>query len=271
MRYRGVRDGPSERRLRARVVTGSLARFQSRFVDALFDRENDLALNAQPAFAVYRNTVMKGCIDALEANYPSVARLVGPDWFRAAAAMYVHAEPPGDGRLLNYGESFAAFLAGFGPARDLPYLADVARLDRFWIEAHTAADAAAVDAASLAPMAPEALAGLRVAPHPAARWRWFADAPVYSIWQNNRGSHASTGEIVWHGEGALLVRPVDVVAWLAVDEADCAFLDACAAGRLLGDAAAEALAVRPDTDVAGLLARLLRAGALVSLFEESQP
>jgi hypothetical protein len=31
----------------------------------------------QPGFAVYRNTVLKGCIDALQANYPTVHALVG--------------------------------------------------------------------------------------------------------------------------------------------------------------------------------------------------
>jgi hypothetical protein len=33
-----------------------------------------------PALAVYRNTVAKGCIDALQANYPAVHTLVGSDW-----------------------------------------------------------------------------------------------------------------------------------------------------------------------------------------------
>ena len=48
------------------------------------------ALLAQPGFAVYRNTVAKGCIDALQANYPSVHALVGADWLRAAAHAFVH-------------------------------------------------------------------------------------------------------------------------------------------------------------------------------------
>ena len=50
------------------------------------------ALLAQPGFAVYRNTVAKGCIDALQANYPAVHALVGTDWLRAAA----HARPRRD-------------------------------------------------------------------------------------------------------------------------------------------------------------------------------
>ena len=43
------------------------------------------AMLAQPGFAVYRNTVAKGCIDALQANYPAVHALVGTDGLRAAA------------------------------------------------------------------------------------------------------------------------------------------------------------------------------------------
>ena len=80
------------------------------------------ALLAQPGFAVYRNTVTKGCIDALQANYPAVHALVGTDWLRAAAHAFVHQHPPSDGRLMGYGAGFAEFLEGFDPAADLPYL-----------------------------------------------------------------------------------------------------------------------------------------------------
>jgi hypothetical protein len=248
-------------------MTRSLARFQSDFASALFDPDSALALTSQPAFAVYRNTVMGGCVDALEANFPSVARLVGADWFRAAAVAYVRVQAPRDGRMLVYGEGFAEFLAEFEPGRELPYLADVARLDRFWIESHAAADADAVDSAWLARLSPEALGAVHLAPHPAARWRWFADAPIYSIWRRNRVADDAIDtddEMAWQGEGALLTRPLDAVAWQGVNRFDTAFLDACAAGRVLGDAAAAALEVQPDADIAELLARLLRAGALSS-------
>ncbi len=94
------------------------------------------ALLAQLGFAVYRNTVFKGCIDALQASYPTVCALVGEEWFRAAAGVFAHAQPPHDGLLMAYGAGFAAFLDGFGPAASLPYLGAVARLDRCWTEAH---------------------------------------------------------------------------------------------------------------------------------------
>lgn len=86
----------------------ALAQFQDDFAQALLLPDAPLslaiaAMAAQPGFAVYRNTVMKGCIDALQANYVCVARLVGEEWFRAAAAVFVHAHPPVQPTLLHYG------------------------------------------------------------------------------------------------------------------------------------------------------------------------
>ena len=78
---------------------------------------------AEPAgLAVYRNTIAKGCVDALAANFPTVARLVGDDWFQAAAALFARDTPPASAALLAYGEAFADWLEHFPPAGDLPYL-----------------------------------------------------------------------------------------------------------------------------------------------------
>ena len=101
---------------------------------------------------------MKGCIDALQANYPSVARLVGDEWFRAAAAIFAREQLPAQATLLYYGEGFAEFLARFAPAAELPYLPGVARLDRCWTESHAAPDESALAPAALAGLAPGALA-----------------------------------------------------------------------------------------------------------------
>ena len=254
-----------------------LSRFQDGFVQALLAPHDEApdhlrALVEQPGFAVYRNTVLKGCIDALQANYPAVLRLVGEEWFRAVAALHVRARPPGDARLLLYGMDFPDFLRDFPPAADLPYLPGVALLDRFWTEAHVAADALALAPSALAGLPLEQLGDLVLTPHPAARWAWFEDQPIYTIWRRNRGSEAegvesseSGDELVWTGEGALLTRPAGVVTWTELDAAGCALLDACAAGRPLAQAASEALARQASINLAQLMARLLDAGAFCSV------
>jgi hypothetical protein len=250
---------------------GALARFQDAFARALLSPAAPApaeiaALLAQPAFAVYRNTVMKGCVDALQANYPAVTRLVGEEWLRAAAAIYVREALPVEPTLLRYGADFADFLARFAPAAELPYLPAVARLDRLWTEAHAAADADLLDPDVIARLAPETLARMVLQPHPAARWMWFADAPIYTIWSRNRSAGTPEGDIdiEWRPEGALLTRPRDGVEWQALDAAGCAFLDACAAQSTLAAAAQAALAAQPDTDLAQLMAGLLEAGAFAA-------
>ncbi|MEZ5641119.1 MAG: putative DNA-binding domain-containing protein [Burkholderiaceae bacterium] len=55
----------------------TLAAFQRDFVQALFGADG-LGAATHPGFAVYRNTVRGGCIDALEANYPVVDRAGRP-------------------------------------------------------------------------------------------------------------------------------------------------------------------------------------------------
>ena len=242
-------------------MTTVLASFQSAFAQSLL--QGDAALAAQPAFAVYRNTVMSGWVDALQANYPAVARLVGAEWFRGAALAYALRHPVPDARLVLYGSEFADFLGACEAAPELPYLAGVARLDRAWTEAHIASDVD-IDASFLASVPPHELGGVRVAAHPAARWAWFDALPVFTIWSRNRADEPVTADIEWRGEGALLTRPTDSVQWRRATAADCAFLEACAApdGTLLADTAAAALAADPQADLAALFAGLLQAGAL---------
>lgn len=251
-------------------IQGSLASFQHDFARALFEPHapsESAPWLAQPAFAVYRNTVAKACIDALEANYSSVVRLVGRDWFRSAAALFVARHPPQDSSLVNYGGVFESFLRNFEPARELVYLASVARLDRFWTESHVAADARPLSAAQLAQLSPGELMTCRLEPHPAARWAWFDQEPIYSIWHRNRlGTDVDAQEeLTWQGEGALLTRPDAAVRWQPAGRADCAFLDACAAGQSLSVAAERAHEADPLSDLVAVMARLLAAGAIADL------
>ena len=217
----------------------TLRQFQDRFAGALMAADPAQAgeLARQPGFGVYRNTVMKGCIDALQANYPVVARLVGEEWFRAAAAVYARAYLPSSPALLEYGEHFSAFLAAFEPAAGLPYLPGVARLDRFWTEAHMASDAPP--------------RGLR--PHASARWAWFDAQPVFTIWQRNRApGPVDESDIDWRGEGALVFRARDAVEWLPLDAGGCALLDARAEGTRWTD----------EPALAQLIALLIEKGVL---------
>jgi hypothetical protein len=259
---------------RTQALPGSLREFQDGFARALVETETGpgcapsvAGLVSQPGFAVYRNTVLKGCIDALQCNFPAVARLVGEEWFRAAASVYVRSNLPRNPSLLDYGDTFPVFLHRFGPAQAFPYLPDVARIDRFWTEAHSAPDEAPLSSSMVASLSPGELARTTLRPHPTARWAWFDGQPAFTIWCRNRSAddREQGTEIEWCGEGALLLRPFDAVAWMPLDAAGCAFMDACGRGETLALAATAAMVMDPLVDLAGLMSRLLGAAAFAAI------
>jgi len=237
--------------------------FQQEFAQALLAPEvPDHPLFAQPAFAVYRNTVLKGCIDALEANFPTLVRLVGTEWFRSAALAYVRARPPHDSRLLLYGDDgFGAFVQALPTAASLPYLAGVAQLDRLWRACHIAADAPVLRAQSLAAVAPDALAATVLRVHPATQWAWFDGQAIAQLWSRERAGEPTPDALAGDGDGLLLTRSDGAVGWQLLSHAGCAFLAACAQDDTLGDAAAHALATDPAADLSAVLQQLLQAGA----------
>lgn len=214
--------------------------------------------------AVYRNTIAKGCVDALAGLYPTVERIVGADWFAAAAVRYAGEIPPTGACLLDYGGTFADWLAGFPPAAQLPYLADVARLDRLWTEASLAADAEPLSAAAFNGMSAEDYGRLGVALHPSLRAVSFDDG-VGALWQALRlparePDHVSLSE----APGAVLInRPGLEVEIRDLPWGGLALLDACAAGASLAEAAALPIEADPTCDLSGLFAGLISAGCFI--------
>ena len=207
----------------------------------------------QPGWQVYRNTVLKGCVDALQANFPAVTTLVGEACFRACALDYVHAHPPRDRRLLCYGDGFPNFLGRCAALVGLPYLPGVARLDWLWNQSHSAAEAERLWPEDLAGLAAVDLAALRLPLHPATRWAWFADLPIGSLWRAAREHWSDPNPPHWQGDGLLFTRTQDgAVQWQPLSQAAAALLDACARGLPLGVALEQTLEeapqVAPQTD-----------------------
>lgn len=106
-------------------------------------------------FNIYRNGFYRACIDALASNYPAIVALLGDTYFRTLAKNYVNEWPPEVGTLAGYGENFAEFIEMTSVSHNLPYLADVARLDRAWLEVYFSFVSTPLDAESIAEMASE--------------------------------------------------------------------------------------------------------------------
>ncbi|CAN5271263.1 DNA-binding domain-containing protein [soil metagenome] len=248
----------------------TLAAFQDAFAAALAERSATpiaawLAEDERsPAgLAVYANTIAKGCVDALAANFPTVASLVGEAWFEAAAALFARAHPPTTAALLAYGADFPDWLTRFAPADDLPYLPAIAGLDHLWTTALFAPDAAPLTAEAF-DLDPEALAGAHVTLHPSLAFRWF-DTGLPGLWLAARAPEP--GEMDWgeDPQGVLIVRPHDAVACRLLNAAGHAFLTAVREGQTLGEAITAAALADPDADLAALFAALIADGVFSGL------
>lgn len=238
------------------MSTPSFARFQR---DFFADLRGEAVTS--PAMAVHRNTGARAAIEALAANYPVVRAVFGEEPFAAVAGAFVRANPPADPRLSHYGAGFAGFLQGYTPVADLPWLPDVAALERMWLEALFAADAVPLDGAAITGLGVDG--ALVLALHPAARFASFA-SPAVSIWQAHDADNLDAlNTIAWNAECALVTRPASKVEILPIGLADYSFLVEIAVGQPVLTAIQAAIAVAPDTDVAALFARLISAGAFV--------
>jgi hypothetical protein len=210
--------------------------------------------------AVYQNTIMQGLVDVLRANYPTVERLVGEEWFQSAALSYARSNLPQQAPLALYGVSFAEFLQQSAASVNFPYLVDVARIDSYWTIAHFAVDAPVLQATQLARVAPELLATLCLKLHPAASIACVQHSAL-TIWLNNRPPAMSPVELLIDDvtEYVLVARIQGAVqvSQLGLDEYQ--FLAHVQAGHSLGDAAMSTLAENATADIAAILARGLTA------------
>jgi hypothetical protein len=249
-----------------------LADVQAEFAAALRDPtmpppEGIVGPDRGPAprrFAVYRNNVIAGLTNAVTGSYPAVGRIVGAEFFRAMARAFVIANPPHSPLLLDYGADFPAFIKSFEPARTLPYLADVARIERAWQEAYHAEDAVPIEASALAEIPEVALADVTFRQHPSLRIVRSA-YPAATIWRMNSGDDPVSAVDFTVAEDVLIVRPDAEVAVRVLPPGGGAFIEELAAGEALGTAAASGLAADDRFDLAGNLAGLIASGAWVEV------
>ncbi len=126
--------------------------------------------SAAERLGIYRNSCRSVTVEVLRMTYPAVDRLVGRDFFEAAAERFCAAHPPGSGYMNEYGGEFADFLAGLPEATAaLRYLPDVARFEWALSCAANADDAPVLDLPSVAAIDPEQHDQLRFEPHPSVR------------------------------------------------------------------------------------------------------
>lgn len=120
--------------------------WQRSFIAAIRESRSIPGLKEEPipasvATSIYRNNIFGNMTDSLANIYTSVEKLLGKEFFVQAARTFIDATPVQSGDMNDYGASFADSLEVMPALADLPYIADMARLEWLCHLAYGAPDA----------------------------------------------------------------------------------------------------------------------------------
>jgi hypothetical protein len=212
-----------------------LARLQGDFQDYLL--RGGAAVKAQvlgsvrvpieTRLGIYAGAYRGRLAEALESNFPALAKLLGAADFRTLAADYVRAHDSTRFSIRWYGDELPGFLSTHEDYVQAPVLAELARWEWTLGEVFDAADAPLLAHDSLAGIAPAQWAQLRFTFHPGVR-RLSLVWNVPQIWQAlTDGSErpaaalhpAPTEWLLWRSGLASYFRSVDATEAAVLDGA----------------------------------------------------
>jgi hypothetical protein len=218
-----------------------------------------------PRPLVYRNSGQAAKTDALRSNYRALARWMGDARFSALARAFAEACPARSGTLVGWGDGLADWMQADAERIGEPWLADLARLDRAWLEAHLAADAPLISAEALSGLGAD-LPSARVSLHPAVRLMQTR-FDIAETWMHLCASEDAgpPDTIAMQSAFILIWRAGYVVDSRVLEAAEASFLTACQKQSTLGEAGAAALATDPGADLSQVFARIVSSGLLTEL------
>ncbi len=197
--------------------------------------------------AVYRNNIRSSLSGVLGDKFPVIKQLVGEEFFKFLAHEYYHAFPPQSPLVTAYGDKLADFLETFAPVAAYPYLPDMARLERLWLEAYHAADDTPLKPNEIIAAAGENIADLTFEFHPSLRL-FKSDYPVATLLQRHQASEADFKDLPDGAEMIMLARPYNDVSIRVLTHARYSALEALYQGQTLEIAIDRAVGIEAAFD-----------------------
>lgn len=223
------------------------------------------SISAAARLRIHRHHVQQSLASVLAATFPTVQSLVGDEFFAAMAKEFVAKDLPTQPVLAEYGAAFPDFVAGYAPARDLSYLADMARLDWALNVAFHSPEEPRLVAADLEGLPPDRMLGLTLDLAPGAALVSSA-FPIDRIWRASQpGTDGHQVDLGTGGVALLVTRRSDDAAFVILDAAEAAFVGAIFDCATLETAGQAAFAVEPAFDLSTSFGRLLALQAFAAL------
>ncbi len=253
----------------------SLLELQQSFYRAVFEPEsleNDefyecikptVNMSGEKLVNVYKDSILGGLIEALSSIYPVCVKLVGEMFFNHMIADYLNRYPSDSPDLGDYGAEFSGYIADFEPAKELEYLADVAKLEWSWHRAFNAPDSIGTDISSLADLASVAEAdqgSIHFVTTPSAILV-RSIFPIHQVWQVNQEDYVGDGIVNLDDGAVCLVVWRNATFGMRIDvlsEQEYTFLEAVIEGKSFSEIATLPCA----SDLSGILGRCMQTGLI---------
>lgn len=211
---------------------------------------------------IYHHAYRARLVEALCANYPVLAHLLGAEAFAQLGAEYIDRHDSSSFSVRHYGDAFATVVK-------TPFLADLARWEWALADVFDAADAVPVRVSTLAKIAPEEWSELRFSFHPSTRRLSLASNAV-QVWKavtaNTEPPVASDDVepatwLLWRRDVRTLFR--------SLSTAEAQMIDGAMAGREFGELCTELCSHCTEEEAparaAGFLREWVESGLIVEV------
>jgi hypothetical protein len=207
--------------------------------------------------AIYSDAYRARLAEALENNFPVLAKLLGGEQFAGLARRFIEQHTSAHYSIRWYGAQLPDLLAGESPYRERPLLSELAHWEWKMTLAFDAADAAPLRASKLEALTPDQWAEVRLAPHPSAHVLVLrTNAPA--VWRALNRDEAPPAFMQGETQSWLIWRRGLDTYFRSVEGVESEALSFVAGGQTFG-ALCEMLAQKRDEDAAATeAARLLR-------------
>jgi hypothetical protein len=243
-----------------------LARVQRHFQEYLLREEQGIEAHVlgsarvplSTRLGIYGRAYRSRLAEALESNFPMLAKLLGAADFSTLAADYVRAHDSPFFSIRYYGDALPQFLASHEDYTGAPVLAELARWEWSMTCVFDAADAEPLTHAALSRVAPQQWAQLRFSWHPSVH-RLALTWNVPQLWQ-------ALSEDAERPAASLNPAPVQWLLWRrelttyfrSLPAPEVAVLDAARQGRSFGGLCELLCTQLGEAQAAGAAAELLR-------------
>ena len=223
----------------------------------------DGRLPAERLFQVYRNNFWISAEDALAGIYKVIKRLVGAEFFSFMVNHFLRSYPPRYGNMIQLGSDLPVFLSDFKPVEELPYLADIARLELSYHQVFHAAETRPFNPQVMKEIPSEKIALLHFDMSSNSRLV-YSPFPIFQIWSVNQDQYEGDQNVNLKSgsESVLITRPNLEVKLLKLDQVEARFLQYLIAGNNLGQATEAALLISKKFNLEAVLTKFLAAGTL---------